>query len=313
MSQQPNVPVRSYTWSLSDADLISIKNAKNEESIRSIIFNLHPFKCELEIYPNGASPNRKGTVGLFLNIHIPPKIDIIHAKYSLKVHETDTKHSSSPQFTQERKGKGWRANKLNSSRILNLKNITISTTLQVIGIYDKKGKDITYEYLKNDEMKQQSVDSIQMNNALLASLSSRMDEMTNLMTTLQQKVNDIELRLNEEQKNDDKIDKVMIMKELNLIKQNMKVLSKNNNINPEQQRLKAWLQNTVKLPQYYDLFLQNGIDELSVVALIDKETLKEMGIDTIGHQIKILDKAKQLKQNNNNNPAFNEGGPTAYI
>eukprot|EP01084_Bolivina_argentea_P018103 33751_1 len=310
MSQQPNVPVRSYTWSLSDADLISIKNAKNEESIRSIIFNLHPFKCELEIYPNGAFPNTKGTVDLFLHIYIPPKIETIDARYSLELHETGTKYTDTPQFTQENKGKGWPTNRLKTSKILNLKSITISTTFQVIDIYDKNGNDITFEYLKNDEMKQQSVDSIQMNNALLA---SQIDELTNVVNKLQTKVNDIELRLNEEQKNDDKIDKVMIMKELNLIKQNMKVLSKNNNINPEQQRLKAWLQNTVKLPQYYDLFLQNGIDELSVVALIDKETLKEMGIDTIGHQIKILDKAKQLKQNNNNNPAFNEGGPTAYI
>eukprot|EP01084_Bolivina_argentea_P032424 60000_1 len=101
MSQQPNVPVRSYTWSLSDADLISIKNAKNEETIASQIFNLHPFKCELEIYPNGACPNQKGTVDVFLWIHMPPTIDAMHAKYSLKVHETDTKYTDTPQFTPE--------------------------------------------------------------------------------------------------------------------------------------------------------------------------------------------------------------------
>eukprot|EP01084_Bolivina_argentea_P020085 37381_1 len=69
-------------------------------------------------------------------------------------------------------------------------------------------------------------------------------------------------------------------------------------INPEQQKLKSWLETAVKLPEYYKVFIDNGIDELSVAALITAESLDEMGIDKIGHQLILLNKVNQLKKHN---------------
>ena len=59
--------------------------------------------------------------------------------------------------------------------------------------------------------------------------------------------------------------------------------------------VKLWLKEKVELPQYTDIFLKHGIDKLSVVVLLEKSTLKEMGIYKIGHQLIILDQIQKLK------------------
>ena len=64
--------------------------------------------------------------------------------------------------------------------------------------------------------------------------------------------------------------------------------------------------NTVKLPEHYEVFIENGVDALSTVSLLTIDSLKGMGIDKIGHQVKLLHQIEALKQNNNNK-AVNEG------
>ena len=59
---------------------------------------------------------------------------------------------------------------------------------------------------------------------------------------------------------------------------------------------KVWLMNKVKLAEYMDLFIKHGCDRLSVVVLLDKNALKEIGIDKIGHQLLILSEIDKLKK-----------------
>ena len=49
--------------------------------------------------------------------------------------------------------------------------------------------------------------------------------------------------------------------------------------------------------------------------MLDKSALKDLGIDIIGHQIKIIKLAERWKQNNNNNNnnMAPKGGGTVYI
>eukprot|EP01084_Bolivina_argentea_P270623 460206_1 len=69
----------------------------------------------------------------------------------------------------------------------------------------------------------------------------------------------------------------------------------NNNIADmsEEGKLIDWLTNIVKLPQYIELFLVNHIDML-VMQDITRDVLKEMGVESIGHQMKILKCAKDI-------------------
>eukprot|EP01083_Nonionella_stella_P001061 3060_1 len=107
-------------------------------------------------------------------------------------------------------------------------------------------------------------------NRCLDSIVMQIEQINTKISAMQQKINNIELRLNEEKKQDDFGDRLgKMMNDMKLMKQNINALSANNKMNPEQQKVKSWLENNVKLPQYFDTFMKNGIDELSVVALLD--------------------------------------------
>ena len=55
----------------------------------------------------------------------------------------------------------------------------------------------------------------------------------------------------------------------------------------------------VGLGEYFDLFIASGIEDLSTASLLTMETIKGMGIDKIGHQMKILNQVIKLKQIDN--------------
>ena len=87
-------------------------------------------------------------------------------------------------------------------------------------------------------------------------------------------------------------------------------ISNDSGMDKEKQEFKDWIEKQLKLPEYYDVLVENGIDKLSVVQLLTKDELQEMGITKIGHKIQILKEIQSLKQRSDNQPA--EGG-TAYI
>ena len=68
-------------------------------------------------------------------------------------------------------------------------------------------------------------------------------------------------------------------------------------MDPEKQKLKTWLEDKVGLPQYFDIFIDAGIEDLATASLLTMETIKGMGIDKIGHQMKILNGIVKLKEN----------------
>eukprot|EP01083_Nonionella_stella_P055074 145358_1 len=79
-----------------------------------------------------------------------------------------------------------------------------------------------------------------------------------------------------------------------------------NIVSKEQKMMIHWLRDIVKLPQYIDVFVANDFN-LEIMELVQKDDLKQIGIMSVGHQIKIIQYAKRLKQQN-------EGGvPTTYI
>jgi len=62
----------------------------------------------------------------------------------------------------------------------------------------------------------------------------------------------------------------------------------------DKERVQKWLKDKVKLPQYYELFIHQGFDDLESIADVTKDDLSQMGIDKVGHQRKILKNAEQI-------------------
>ena len=69
----------------------------------------------------------------------------------------------------------------------------------------------------------------------------------------------------------------------------------------DKKKFKEWFEKILKLPQYYDVFLANGIDTLEIVQLVTMNELKQLNITLIGHTMKILKEIAKLKQNSMNN------------
>mmetsp|Transcript_167 Transcript_167/g.250 ORF Transcript_167/g.250 Transcript_167/m.250 type:complete len:149 (-) Transcript_167:154-600(-) len=64
----------------------------------------------------------------------------------------------------------------------------------------------------------------------------------------------------------------------------------------EKERVRRWLTKTVKLPEYIDLFMDEGYDDMVTVQELTDKELQEMGISKRGHRKKILIFAEQYKQ-----------------
>lgn len=70
-------------------------------------------------------------------------------------------------------------------------------------------------------------------------------------------------------------------------------------LDKEQEELKKWLTKTVKLPQYFDTFISNAVDDLDTASLLTTTALEKMGINLIGHQLKIMRKVRMLNNRDN--------------
>ena len=67
-------------------------------------------------------------------------------------------------------------------------------------------------------------------------------------------------------------------------------------LGPKQQAFKSWLCDEMELCQYYDLFVENGFDDVAVIRLLGDEDLKELGIDKKGSRMKLILYSKQDPQ-----------------
>ena len=49
-----------------------------------------------------------------------------------------------------------------------------------------------------------------------------------------------------------------------------------------------WLEDIVRLPQYYDIFVDNGFDDMEFIKDVTNEDLQEIGIDKLGHRKRLM-------------------------
>eukprot|EP01083_Nonionella_stella_P123907 373706_1 len=316
MSQAQDMESMLYTWNITDPTVIQqIKTAKPGQLFKSPVFTMFNFRWILELYPNGHASEYIGEAQVFLElIGLSEKIKSVGIGRQYTLEELDACYHTNRVFTHENMSGGtWSTGTVTTQDLQKCIQFTFKVNADLHAVFDKDDNDITSSFSNDrEDIKTDSHTSphyILLKTAV-DSIAIQVEKMSSTMSAMQQKMNDMELRLNEEQKSEDVDDKLnKMMNEIKLIKQTVNALSANN-MNPKQKKVKSWLENQVALPQYFDIFMKNGIDELSLVALLDKATLKDIGIDVIGHQMKILNHVKQLLSQN----VENEGtGDTAYM
>lgn len=56
----------------------------------------------------------------------------------------------------------------------------------------------------------------------------------------------------------------------------------------EEMRFREWMRDTVKLPQYIGLLLENGFDDIDTLSMVNVDQLQSIGIEKLGHRLKII-------------------------
>merc|ERR1712176_1672491 len=67
----------------------------------------------------------------------------------------------------------------------------------------------------------------------------------------------------------------------------------------EEEKLRKWMEDEVKLPQYLDLLKEDGFDDPESVQELTEDDLKAMSITKTGHRRKIMKNVARLKATNN--------------
>ena len=95
----------------------------------------------------------------------------------------------------------------------------------------------------------------------------------------------------------------MEKKETVINKAEEKMMNNNDNAANE---VSEWLMNDVELPQYINIFMEEGYDKMdTIIQTMDEEDLKEIGINKRGHRKRIMFYVNRLKNNNNGPVAGN--------
>ena len=285
----------SLVWKINGTVLKAIKlSTKGSCHFKSF----HVFDGTLNLYFKPCS-NGAGQMDVDLLFNIPKQKYVKgSAAFVLSIAEINAIRSQSKTLGQ------WTIFKNigKFSDIQYCKSLTLKIEMAMIEAFDENGADVIYLY-SEDEDTQESKQSMPKSQGAVKSaieqLSTRLGEMDNRLRA-------IELGMTDE-KSAESPKLHEIMKEIAFMNQKIDKLSANdtNNVVPGRNRLKAWLEIVVGLGQYYDVFLKNGIEDLSTASLLTMETIKSIGIEKIGHQMKLLNCVIQLKQEQNEGVADN--------
>ena len=74
----------------------------------------------------------------------------------------------------------------------------------------------------------------------------------------------------------------------------------------EGEEFKAWLEDVVKLPQYYEIFMKQGFGDLESICDLTLDDLKSVGIDKVGHQKKLIKYAQLMSESKQQNAAYSQ-------
>ena len=296
--------------------MIAVKSAKHGDRFKRPPYQMRDAKLQLEMYPKAYYDSNDGNIEFkligdsnsedseFAKINLTLMISLIELNKKVTYcAELTPRYATTIQTS------------FSSSLLDPLNALTIRLDAEITNAVDADGNDITHLYTNEEEKEQSKSDEkkkkaepTSQQQATLNSIASQIAELSSEMQGIKVRLNDIELKMKEEQKDkgDDKLQGVMA--EIGALKQKVARLSLNqggDDTKQEQQKLKAWLENTVCLGQYFDVFIENGVEDLDTVKLLTMNEIKGMGVDKIGHQMKLLHQIVKLKENN-------EGG-TMYI
>lgn len=252
------------------------------EGFRSPIFWMHSFRWELKCFPNGDNSQRAGSVLIFLYlVALSPKIDAVQIDRGYTLVETDTtKRNHTTTLTHDKMyAHSWKMAKAKTTELQELETVTFRVNINLRSVFDKNGRDVTRQFVSHRD-----------DHALDYALPA-----TRYQQTLEDKYDAMVLRVEEMQEELDAIKAASVGQRVEALEKRMSSFALLHDRDPERQKLKKWLTDKVKLPEYFELFVENGVEDLATAALLTVDALKGVGMDKIGHQLKMMNHIGALK------------------
>eukprot|EP01084_Bolivina_argentea_P227205 383750_1 len=232
----------------------------------SKIFRIFGFRWYFRLYTNFKKIGNV-VLGCYL-VDLPPDVSRISIKFIDFIAETNTKFIREVRtFDKDFTNWCWPNGVLPAKALKPFKSFTLTTKFQLISVYDDVGKSITNQALNFDEQKMpapMNSNKLQEYDVRLDSLTTQVDKLTKDLNQITNVLKDIKLQMNEEKKENNKD----LQRQIDEINKNMKLLLSNKinekEENKEKKEFKHWIENVVKLPEYYDLFIENGVENMKV-------------------------------------------------
>ena len=280
-----------HVWKVSDSETINL--IKSKKCVYESSYRMHGFCWQLAF-----RAQRKGTEEATLFLHLvslPPKVSRVVVDYKMTLQQLNSIFQKCNSFDENNDSWGWNDGTCSSAAALKLSRYTFEIDMKLAAVYGKDGEDLTDLYINKASKSAQSTSSLKLAESL-QSLIVGMDSLTAAMESVQNKVIALETRMDEEEKgnvND-------LQQQIDDMKASLQKLTVKSDVieeNTEEAIFKKWVVNTLKYPEYYELFVENGVDTLNVAKLLTKSELKAIGINKIGHQLKIMEEIQAYKQN----------------
>lgn len=232
---------------------------------------------------------------------LPPKVGQIDCEFKVIFKELGVACSATTSDDGAHKSFGWSKGRCMTADILKLKEFTFGVVINVYAVYNKNGDDVTDSYIEQSISSLSIAESSNVTKSL-RSLTVRLDSLTVAMDTMQKQMVIMQTRLDEEEKENSNDVKQQIDDIKSTVQQLVRgshIVQMNTEVT-EEALFRKWVVNTLNYPEYYELFVENGVETINVAKLLTKSELRMIGINKIGHQLKIMQSIEALKQKQDN-------------
>eukprot|EP01084_Bolivina_argentea_P104478 187069_1 len=215
----------------------------------------------LRMFPNGYDYNDKGQLNLSLKLlAMPPAVWFMVVNVCIKCMELNViiQRDRVKFCIGELRYDLIEFKRIKINELRNMNEILIECDINFVGFYDKNWNKII------------------------------IDHEDNVMKNMNERLNELEEQVKKQS---------VIIKQLKEIKQRDYDEKESNNFNDVHNgnKIKKWLNDVVKLPQYLHVFIKDGFYDLNDVKLMKNDDLKEIGVNKLAHRLRILQQINVLK------------------
>lgn len=283
----------------------------------------------LAFCPNGGWKENQGQARLSLKLCcLPNKISKIKVKMELLCLETETYYSDICDFGYDSKNtvRAWPTDMLLTPQLNGLNKLTFKCMVFIIAKYDQHGNEIIVDdNIYDDDIKENinhndnnnndndndnddhhgnsiiihDNDDNNSNNNDINKIQSQISNITTMLDSLNTQIENITCQLDRDSDKNEIYDQHLSfeMKDNNndSIKSN-KLNNKLVNISKEekQKQVKYFLNDILEMNEYYQLFIDNGLDDMDIIITLTMDELEQLGIKKIGHRKKIKQEIDNL-------------------